>query len=268
MSISALYTGTVVHTRMRPVRHRLRYRMLLLLLDLDEVPALSRRLRLFSAERFNLFGFAERDHLAPGGGTLRVQVEVALTAAGIAPDGGPIRLLAMPRVLGSVFNPLSIFFCHGRDGALRAVLYEVHNTFGQRHSYLIPVEQPGPPIRQECAKGFYVSPFMDMALRYRFRLIPPGEKLGVAIEVRDETGPVLTAGLAARREALTDGALLGGFLRHPLLAAQVLGGIHWEAAKLWRKGMRVRPRPAPPAEPVTIVPLAEPVSIVPPRRAA
>ncbi len=263
MTISALYIGTVVHTRMRPVPHRLRYRMLMLLLDLDEVPALSRQLRLFSAERFNLFGFAERDHLAPGGGTLRVQVEASLTAAGIAPDGGPIRLLAMPRVLGSVFNPLSIFFCHGRDGALRAVLYEVNNTFGQRHSYLIPVDGPGLPIRQECAKGFYVSPFMDMALRYRFRLIPPGEKLGVAIEVRDGTGPVLTAGLAARREALTDGALLRGFLRHPLLAAQVLGGIHWEAAKLWRKGMRVRPRPAPPAEPVTIVPLAEPVTIVP-----
>ncbi len=266
MSVSALYFGTVVHTRMRPVRHRLRYRMLMLLLDLDEVPVLSRQLRLFSAERFNLFGFAERDHLAPGGGTLRVQVEAALSAAGIALDGGPIRLLAMPRVLGSVFNPLSIFFCHGRDGALRAVLYEVNNTFGQRHSYLIPVDQPGLPIRQECVKDFYVSPFMDMALRYRFRLIPPGETLGVAIEVRDETGPVLTAGLAARREALTDGALLRGFLRHPLLAAQVLGGIHWEAAKLWRKGMRVRPRPAPPAEPVTVVRLAEPVSIVPPGR--
>ena len=253
MSISALYTGTVVHTRMRPVRHRLRYRMLMLLLDLDELPTLSRRLRLFSNERFNLFGFAARDHLAPGGGSLRTQVEAALSAAGIGPDGGAIRLLAMPRVLGSVFNPLSIFFCHGRDGALRAVLYEVNNTFGQRHSYLIPVAGPGLPIRQECAKAFYVSPFMDMALRYRFRLTPPGEKFGVAIEVRDQTGPVLTAGLAARRTALTDGALLRGFLRHPLLGAQVLGGIHWEAVKLWRKGMRIRPRPAPPAEPVSIV---------------
>ena len=253
MSISALYTGTVVHTRMRPVRHRLRYRMMMLLLDLDEIPALARRLRLFSVDRFNLFGFAERDHLVPGAGSLRAQVEAALTAAGITPDGGPIRLLAMPRVLGSVFNPLSIFFCHARSGALCAVLYEVNNTFGQRHSYLIPVAGPGLPIRQECAKGFYVSPFMDMALRYRFRLIPPSERLGVAIEVRDATGPVLTAGLAARREPLTDGALLRGFLRHPLLAAQVLGAIHWEAAKLWGKGMRVRPRPPPPAEPVSIV---------------
>ncbi len=254
MSVSALYLGTVVHTRLRPVRHRLRYRMLTLLLDLDEIPALAQRLRLFSVDRFNLFGFSERDHLAAGGEPLRRQVEAALAAAGIAPDGGPIRLLAMPRVLGSVFNPLSLFFCHGGDGALRAVLYEVNNTFGQRHSYLIPVDGPGLPIRQECAKDFYVSPFMDMALRYRFRLTPPAEKFGVAIEVRDDAGTVLTAGFAARRHALTDGALLRGFLRHPLLAAQVLGGIHWEAVKLWRKGMRVQPRPVPPPEPISIVP--------------
>ncbi len=257
MTASALYTGTVVHTRHRPVRHRLRYRMLMLLLDLDEIPALARRLRLFSVDRFNLFGFAARDHLAGDATKLRAQVEAALTAAGIAPDGGPIRLLAMPRVLGSVFNPLSIFFCYGHDQALRAVLYEVHNTFGERHSYLIPVERAADgamqPIRQECDKGFYVSPFMDMALRYRFRLTPPGEKLGVAIDVRDADGTILTAGLAARRQTLTDGALLRGFVRHPLLALQVLGGIHWEAVKLWRKGMRVRPRPAPPAAPISIV---------------
>ncbi len=253
MSGSALYTGTVVHTRQRPVRHRLRYRMLMLLLDLDELPALARRLRLFSVERFNLFGFCARDHLAGDAATLRMQVETALAAAGIAPDGGPIRLLTMPRVLGSAFNPLSIFFCYGRDQTLRAVLYEVHNTFGQRHSYLIPVNGATRPIRQECDKGFYVSPFLDMALRYRFRLTPPGEHLGVAIEVSDANGAVLTAGLGARRQALTDGALLRGFLRHPLLAAQVLGGIYWEAAKLWRKGMRVRPRPSAPVSPVSII---------------
>jgi len=153
-----------------------------------------------------------------------------------------------------VFNPLSVFFCHGKEGALRAVLYEVNNTFGQRHSYLIPLDGPVEgTIRQECAKRFYVSPFMDMALRYRFRLTPPGEKLGLAIEVSDQRGTLLTAGLSARRRTLTDAALLRGFLRHPLMAAQVLGGIHWEALKLWRKGMRVRPRPAPPPAPISIV---------------
>ena len=254
MSGSALYAGMVVHTRLRPVRHRLRYRMLTLLLDLDELPALARRLRLFSVDRFNLFGFSAADHLAGGGDSLRAQVEAAMAAAGVAPDGGRILLLAMPRVLGTVFNPLSVFFCHGKDGTLRAVLYEVNNTFGQRHSYLIPLDRPAEgTIRQECAKRFYVSPFMDMALRYRFRLTQPGEKLGLAIEVSDQRGTLLTAGLSARRRPLTDAALLRGFLRHPLMAAQVLGGIHWEALKLWRKGMRVRPRPAPPPAPISIV---------------
>ena len=155
-----------------------------------------------------------------------------------------------------MFNPLSVFFCHGRDGALRAVLYEVNNTFGQRHSYLIPIDDAHQPVhRQHCAKRFYVSPFMEMAMRYHFRLIPAGPDAGrqSASTVHDATGPVLSACFAGRRQALTDATLLRGLLRHPMMAAQVLGGIHWEALKLWRKGMRARPRPAPPADPVSIV---------------
>lgn len=252
MSGSAIYAGSVVHTRLRPVRHRLRYRMFSMLLDLDEIPALSARLRWFSAARFNLFGFYGRDHLAGDGTPLRAQVEAALTAAGIDLGGGRILLLAMPRVLGMVFNPLSVFWCHDADGALRAVLYEVNNTFGQRHSYLIPVSEPG-PVRQKCKKSFYVSPFMDMGLNYRFRLEPPADRVAMAIDVSDAGGSILKVAFAARREALTDAALLSGFVRHPLLAAQVLGGIHWEAAKLWRKGLRTRPRPAPPAKPISII---------------
>ncbi|MDE2333991.1 MAG: DUF1365 family protein [Rhodospirillales bacterium] len=253
MSGSAIYTGAVVHTRLRPVRHRLRYRMFSLLLDLDEIPELSARLRWFSAERFNLVGFSRRDHLAGDATPLRTQVEAALAASGIEARGGRILLLAMPRVLGTVFNPLSLFLCHDAEGALRAVLYEVNNTFGQRHSYLIPVSGADRPVHQSCAKTFFVSPFMDMGLRYRFRLVPPGERLAVAIEASDAAGPVLKAAMALRRQPLTDAALLAGFVRHPLLAAQVLGAIHWEAAKLWRKGLRIQARPAPPAEPISIV---------------
>jgi DUF1365 family protein len=159
----------------------------------------------------------------------------------------------MPRVLGTLFNPLSLFWCHDAAGSLRAVLYEVNNTFGQRHSYLIPVTEDAVPVRQECDKAFYVSPFMDMGLRYRFRLLPPAERVAVAIEVRDADGTVLTAALTARRRELSDAALLAGFARHPLLGAQVLGAIHWEAAKLWRKGLRTRARPAPPPAPISII---------------
>jgi DUF1365 family protein len=255
--ISAIYTGSVVHTRLRPVHHRLRYRVLFLLLDLDELPALEQRLRLFSSRRFNLFSFRARDHLDGTDTDLRVQVERALRDADIIPDGGPIRLLCMPRILGGAFNPLSIFFCHGADGALRAVLYEVNNTFRQRHSYLLPVTDPDEvPLRQACAKRFHVSPFMDMDLRYRFRLVPPGAKAAVAIDVRDEDGTIMSAGFAGRRSALTDANLWRGFLRHPLLAVRVLGGIHWEALKLWRKGLRLRPRPAPPPTAISIGPRA------------
>jgi DUF1365 family protein len=253
MSGSAIYTGSVVHTRLRPVRHRLRRRMFSLLLDLDEIPALAAGLRWFSAERFNLFGFSVRDHLAGDATPLRTQVEALAARAGIDLAGGRILLLAMPRVLGLVFNPLSLFWCHDAEGRLRAVLYEVHNTFGQRHSYLIPTTDEAVPLRQECAKRFHVSPFMEMGLRYRFRLAGPAARLAVAVEAADAAGPVLIACLAATRQDLTDRALLAGFLRHPLLAAQVLGAIHWEAAKLWRKGLRIRRSPPPPAEPVSIV---------------
>jgi DUF1365 family protein len=253
MTGSAIYVGSVVHTRLRPVRHRLRYRMFSLLLDLDEIPELAARLRWFSAERFNLFGFSARDHLAGGAEPLRAQIDAALAAAGIDIAGGRVRLLAMPRVLGTLFNPLSLFWCHDRTGVLRAVVYEVNNTFGQRHSYLIPVSGETVPIRQECDKAFYVSPFMDMGLRYRFRLHPPGERVAVAIDVADAAGTVLTAALSAHRRDLTDAALLAGLARHPLLGAQVLAAIHWEAAKLWRKGLRTRPRPAPPPSPISII---------------
>ena len=251
---SAIYTGSVVHTRLRPVRHRLRYRMMMVLLDLDELPLLSPKVRLFSFERFNLFGFRERDHLDGSATKLRAQVERQLARAGIVTDGGAIRLLCMPRVLGGVFNPLSVFFCHGVDGGLRAVLYEVNNTFGQRHSYMIPVAHPqAEPTRQACEKKFYVSPFMEMGMQYYFRLIRPRERVAIAMEVRDESGPVLSACFAGQRQDLSDANLARGLLRHPLMAAQVLAAIHWEALKLWRKGMRIQKRPPPPEEAVSIV---------------
>lgn len=267
-SHAAVYAGSVVHTRLRPVRHRLRYRMMALLLDLDELPLLSARLKLFSVERFNLFAFFGRDHLAGDDTPLRIQVEAQLARAGIATDGGPIRVLCMPRVLGAVFNPLSVFFCHAANGDLRAVLYEVNNTFGQRHSYLIPVADPQQRVhRQRCAKQFYVSPFMEMAMDYHFRLVAPADRVSIGIEAHDASGPILSAGFSARRQELSDATLLRTLLRHPMLAARVFGGIHWEALKLWRKGMRVLPRPAPPPNPVTVVLPARPAVVWPARPA-
>lgn len=249
----ALYVGHVMHRRLRPRAHRLRYRVFSLLLDLDGIDALAARLTLFSRGRFNLLSFHDRDY---GDGTarpLRAQVETHLAAAGLAPDGGAIRLLTMPRVMGFAFNPLSIYFCHGRDGALRAILYEVNNTFGQRHSYLLPAAPgQGPIVRQTVAKAFHVSPFMAMDMEYTFRVGPPGDHLSIAITVSDASGPVLIALHAAKRRSLTDRALLRVLLTHPALTLKVVGGILWEAARLWAKGVPVRPCPAAPRHGVTV----------------
>jgi DUF1365 family protein len=246
---SALYSGLVVHQRFKPRRHRLRYRLAQILFDLDAMPAL----RLFSHNRFNLVSFHDRDHLDGSNTDLRTQVRQVLTDAGLRPDGGAIRLLCMPRILGHAFNPISVFFCHRENGDLMALLYEVNNTFGQRHTYLIPVQDPNATaIRQHCDKAFYVSPFMRMDMTYAFRVVPPGETTAIVVHGDDQEGRVITAAFAGRRETLTDKALVRMLLRHGVLSLKVLGAIHWEAAKLWLKGLRIQPRPAPPDHAVTI----------------
>ena len=248
---SGLYTGQVLHTRLRPVRHRLRYRMFMLLLDLDELPALSRRLKMFGTGRPALLSFHEADHGDGTSGGLRSWAAGLLAEAGIA-AGGPVRLLTMPRVLGHAFNPLSVFFCHRPDGKLAAMLYQVNNTFGERHTYVMPAEPDGAGlVRQRCNKAFHVSPFMDMALTYRFRVLPPTDAVSVGIQVFDETSQLLTAAFAAHRRPLTDAALLGAFLSAPLLGLKVLAAIHWEALLIWRKGVGLRKHPGASARTTT-----------------
>jgi DUF1365 family protein len=252
--VSGLYTGVVAHVRLRPRRHRLRYRVFMLLLDLDELAALDRGLRLLAHNRAGLLGFFDRDHADGAPGVLKAKIEARLAAAGLDMAGGPIRLLSMPRMLGFVFNPISVYFCHRPDGSLGAMLYEVSNTFGQRHSYLIPVG-PGAeqPIEQHCDKRLFVSPFLRMDMAYRFRVTPPGEQTAIFIDGRDGEGPLITASFAGRRSELTDGAILKAVLAHPLLTLTVVAAIHWEALKLLLKGVSLRKRPPPPEDPVTVV---------------
>jgi DUF1365 family protein len=249
---SALYAGTVVHQRLRPRRHRLSYDVFYLLLDLDEIEALARSSWLFRLGRLGLFSFNARDYGDRSGTPLKLQVERHLRATGIGPDGGPIRLLTLPRILGYAFNPISVYFCHRRGGALAAVLYEVTNTFGDRHSYLIPVESTETPILQHSKKALHVSPFLDIDLHYTFRLVPPAERIGLAVTGLDDQGPAIVATLDATRRTLTDGALLRALLAYPLMTLKIIAAIHWEALRLWRKGLAVHPRPAPPSRPVTM----------------
>jgi len=259
---SALYPGLVAHRRLRPRAHALRYRIFMLLLDLDEGPALTRGLRLFGFDAPGLMSFQTRDHGDGSETPLKVQVEQHLARAGIA-CGGPVRLLCMPRVLGGVFNPISVYFCHRPDGVLSAILYEVNNTFGDRHSYLIPVaaDASGEVVRQKAEKVFFVSPFMDMELTYAFKVRPPGQGetdgVAVSIEVADAKGLLLSASFAGQRQPLDDRRLLATWLAHPWMTLGVMGAIHWEALKIWLKGERIRPRPRAPQNPVTLTPQAD-----------
>jgi len=240
MATSSLYFGSVSHRRLDARPHRFRYRLFWLLIDLDEAPELGRRLRLFSHNRFNLFSLFDRDHGDGGGGDLRAQAEALLASSGIDIEGGPIRLLCMPRTLGYDFNPLSVYFCWGRDGPLAALIYEVRNTFGGRHSYVLPARPAGGVVRQACDKTFFVSPFLPMGLRYEFQVSPPGETLVLAIRASGADGPVLRAALAGERRDLTDRQLLRAALAVPFVAMKTIVAIHWQALRLMSKGAAYR----------------------------
>jgi DUF1365 family protein len=252
---SALYSGAVVHERLRPRFHRFRYRAFWVLFDLDELPELGRSLRLFSYNRVNLFSFHDRDHGDGSSAPLRFWIETHLREAEIDIGGGAIRLFCLPRMLGYAFNPISLFFCHRRDGSLAAILYQVNNTFGERHSYLLPVDPAqGARIRQGCAKRLYVSPFMDMAMSYDFRVGAPARTIDVTIDGSDGDGLVIKTALHGKRRPLDDRSLAGSLVALPLLTLKVIAAIHWEALRLWVKGVKLTKRPPKPEFPVTYGP--------------
>ncbi len=253
MSASALYIGSVGHRRHGARPHRLNYRVFSLLIDLDELPKLDADLRLFSHNRGGLFSLLDRDHGPGDGRDLKGYVRGKLAEAGMEDADGPIFLLCYPRVLGYVFNPLSTFYCLRRDGSVRAMMYEVSNTHGERHSYLIPVDGTDRLIRQTCRKAFFVSPFLPMDCEYHFRVRPPGERISIAIHQTRNRKAVLDAWFTGRRLPLTDINLLRVAAQMPLMTLKVILGIHWEAFKLWRKGLPIFRHQAAPANAVTYV---------------
>jgi uncharacterized protein len=240
-----------MHRRTRPRRHKLSYDVTSFLLDLDELPLLDRDIAGFAYNSFSLFSFHDRDHGPGTGEPLRPWVESNLSKAGINLQGGPIRLLCYPRTLGYVFNPISIYFCYRTDQSLAAILYEVTNTFHERHGYLIPVDTQSADgiIRHSCAKELYVSPFIV----YNFRICAPGDRFALSIQETDKDGTLLFASYAGQREALTSRTSLLSFFRFPLLTLKVIAGIHWEALILWIKGVPLVPHPKPPSHPVSII---------------
>jgi len=254
-----LYVGEVVHERFAPRRHRLNYRIFQMLIDIDAAPLLAKRLKFFSYNRPGLFSLHDKDHGDRSGRPLRAFAEESLQQAGLVPPGGQILIQCMPRVLGYVFNPLTLFYCHDDQGRLAAMIYEVHNTFGQRHSYVIPVaEDEGAPhdagkVRQSCGKVFHVSPFMGMDMSYNFTIAAPGENVSTVIQGLGADGkPLIFAGFKGARRPLSDGQLLRLFVTYPLMTLKVTAAIHLEAVKLLLKGLRLRPAPPAPTRPVTL----------------
>jgi hypothetical protein len=233
--VNAIYTGVVAHNR--PGKHRLRYRVFMLALDLDELPSLG--LRLLRHNRAALMSIFDRDHGARIDAPLKPQIEAKLEAAGIGWDGGRIVMLTMPRLFNYVFNPISIYFCWRRNGALAALVHEVTNTFGERHFYVLPpAASARGEITQACEKRFFVSPFLEGSLRYEFRIAPPGDRVVVAMTVKRGDAVALTASFAGERRELTAANLLRVWAGNPLMTFVVIAGIHWEALKMLAKGLR------------------------------
>lgn len=242
----ALYRCIVFHARRRPFTHAFRYRLYTLLLDIDRLDSLPRPL---THNRAGLLSFWDRDHGQRDGTPLRPWLEAELATHGVDLEGGRVLMLAMPRMLGYGFNPLTLYYCHGPDGDLRALVYEVKNTFGDQHCYIVPT--PGGWAGRQAPshdhpKEFHVSPFFDIAGDYRFRVGLPGADLSIDIRLLDGEGELLVATQTGRREPLTSGGLWRAITAHPLLGLKVMAGIHREAWSLWRKGARFYRRPEPP----------------------
>jgi len=248
-----LYLSHVMHRRFKPVRYRFVYRVYSLLLDIDRLDELPRLSPLFSHNRFNLLGFHDRDHGPRDGSPLRPWLDATLQRFGIDLQGGRVELLCFPRVLGYVFNPLSVWYCRHRDGSLRAVLLEVSNTFGEWHGYVLhdsgkPLSWP---VRQSRSKQFHVSPFIDMVADYRFRLAEPAERLEVTIREYQDGDLMLVAAQVGEARPFDTQHLAAAFLGVPLLTLKIMVLIHWQALKIWLKGARFHPKPTPPPQEVS-----------------
>jgi len=250
MTPHALLRCTVTHVRHGRVRHRLRYRIVTVMLDLGALDR-GRLPRLFSRARFGLMGFRASDH---GDGTAATPAALAAWAratlhqAGLAAPAGRLRLMCMPRVLGHAFNPISVFICDDTHGQPAAVLYQVNNTFGQRHIYACPLGGTA-PFTHTADKMFHVSPFLPMTMRYAFRLSLSDSHMALRITGHDSTTniPMIDATFTGRATPLTNAAIARAVCIMPLLGAKVVAAIHWEALKLWRHGAPFhRLPPAPP----------------------
>lgn len=230
-----LFVGRVMHRRLRPSVHAFSYPVFFVRLPLRRLAAADNAI--FAVDRTRLMSLHQRDHGPRDGSSLLAWVQRLLRERGL-PDDGEIVLQAFPRVLGYVFNPVSFWFCHDRHGALIAVLAEVNNTFGDHHHYLLH-NPGGKPLldgqRLDAEKALHVSPFCRVEGAYRFRIHFGRPEQRVRVDYADGGGALLLTSIAGRPRAWSAAALLGAFLRMPLLTFGVMARIHWQALRLWFK---------------------------------
>ena len=235
---SYIYSGNVVHKRFKPKIHFFKYKVFSLLIDLSELELLDKNLKIFSYNKFNIVSFYDRDHGARDGSSIKEWVIDNLKKNNIDNENIQIKLLCYPRIFGYVFNPLSVFYIYDNNSNLISVLYEVKNTFGEQHTYIFKTDIDQNLIQHTCKKKFHVSPFIEMDCTYFFRLLKPGKKISVIIDLNDKEGKILYASQDGVRSEMTNANFIKSYLKHPLMTFKIILAIHFEAFKLWSKGIK------------------------------
>ena len=232
---TCIYKGFVTHRRFKPVRHYFSYKTFSILFDLTELEELHKKIGIFSFNKFNIFSFYNKDHGSRDGSDLTEWVKTNLKKYNLNFNISKIKLLCFPRIFGYVFNPLSIFYCY-EGNILKAILYEVKNTFNEQHTYVFPVADNLKIITQQCNKKFYVSPFIEMDTLYNFRLTEPGENIKILIKQTDKIDKVLVACQVGKKQPMSLKQLIINFFIHPMMTLKIILSVHYEALRLWKKG--------------------------------
>jgi DUF1365 family protein len=260
-----LWFGRTVHRREAPFVRSFSHAIAMIDVDIDRLAEANASSKLFSVNANNAIAFRETDRGARRADVpLRLWAEAQFAEAGVFLDGGQIRLISFPRVLGHGFAPISIWLGHGPDGALRGAIYEVHNTFGETHAYVSACTR----AQHVADKEFFVSPFFDVSGQYRFILRPSAERLELIVENLGSDGRNHVASLMARPRPISDPAILKWLIQLPLSGLGVVFAIHWQALILWVRGARYHIRPAQRPSQTTIAQAADEAAAAGPRKRA
>ena len=234
---SCIYNGTVIHKRFKPKIHFFKYKVFSLLIDLSELDNLDKKIGFFSYNKFNLISFFDKDHGDRDGSSVISWVKKNLKENDVNCENIRIKLLCYPRIFGYVFNPLSIFYVYDKNDKLISLLYEVKNTFGEQHTYIFKIKENN-LLQHNCEKKFHVSPFIEMNCSYFFRTLKPADKISIIIDQYQLNEKILYASQDGKRTDFTTSELIKSYLKHPLMTFKVIVAIHFEAFKLWTKGIK------------------------------